>query len=98
MPVPKGKNSKQRRDNRAANKGLKPKAVAICQTCSSPLATHQVCNECGYYKGQKVLRTKNDRMHERGKIRKEKEERMKANAPEAAPEVAAEVPVEETKS
>ena len=98
MPVPKGKNSKQRRDNRAANKGLKPKAVALCQTCSSPIATHQACAECGYYKGQKVLRTKNDRMHERGKIRKEKEERMKKLAPEVPSDEQVEASSEETKS
>ena len=96
MPVPKGKNSKQRRDNRAANKGLKPKAVAVCQTCNAAIATHQACFECGYYKGEKVLRTKSDRMHERGKIRKAKEEKIKARTPEAPEAPAGEAP-EETK-
>ena len=37
---------------------------------------HQVCKECGYYKGIKVLRTKTDRMHERGKILQEKRSRV----------------------
>jgi large subunit ribosomal protein L32 len=69
MPVPKRKTSKSRRDKRSANKGLKPKIVALCQTCQAPVIPHLVCKECGYYKGKKVLRTKTDRMHERGKLR-----------------------------
>ena len=73
MPVPKGKSSKSRRDRRSANMRLKVKAVASCKTCQAPVAAHQVCFECGYYKGVKVIRTKTDRMHERGQARKEKE-------------------------
>lgn len=65
MPTPKRKLSRSRRDKRSANKGLKPKAVAVCQTCQAPIATHKVCTECGYYKGVKVLRTKQDRKYVR---------------------------------
>ena len=97
MPVPKRKNSKQRRNNRAANKGLKPKAVAACQTCNAAIAAHQACFECGYYKGEKVLRTKSDRMHERGKVRKAKEEKIKARTPETT-EAQAEEATNEAKS
>ena len=67
MPTPKRKVSRARRDKRSANKGLKPKAVASCQTCQAPIATHKVCSECGYYKGVKVLRTKQDRRFDRAK-------------------------------
>jgi large subunit ribosomal protein L32 len=79
MPVPKGKNSKQRRNKRSANKGLRPKAVATCQTCQSPVMPHQVCFECGRYKGVKVVRTKADRMHERGQVRREMEAKKMAS-------------------
>lgn len=78
MPVPKRKRSKARRDKRFANKGIKPKAIAGCQTCQSPLEPHTVCKECGYYKGRKILRTKTDRMYSRGKVRQAKEESLKA--------------------
>ena len=84
MPVPKRKTSKARRDKRHANKGLKIKAVASCQTCQSPVAPHQVCYECGYYKGVKVIRTKLDRMHERGQARREQESLQAGIAPEQA--------------
>ena len=65
MPVPKRKRSKQRRDKRAANWGLKPAIIVGCQTCQAPVLPHQVCKECGYYKGSKVIRTKSDRMQVR---------------------------------
>lgn len=69
MPTPKRKQSRARRDSRSANKGLKPKAVASCQTCQAPIATHKICSECGYYKGVKVLRTKQDRRYLRAQTR-----------------------------
>ncbi len=73
MPVPKRKRSKARRDKRFANKGIKPKAIAGCQTCQSPIVPHVVCKECGYYKGRKILKTKTDRMYSRGQVRQAKD-------------------------
>ncbi|MCB9493506.1 MAG: 50S ribosomal protein L32 [Epsilonproteobacteria bacterium] len=69
MPVPKRKVSRSRRDKRSANKGLSYNAASVCQTCQSPVNPHQICYGCGYYKGRKVLRTKTDRMYERGQAR-----------------------------
>lgn len=77
MPTPKRKVSKSRRDKRSANKGIKPKAVTQCQTCQAPNACHQVCKECGYYKGVKIMRTKTDRMYARGQSRQAKEEKFR---------------------
>jgi large subunit ribosomal protein L32 len=84
MPVPKRKVSRARRDKRSANKGLKPKTLTACRTCQAPTMPHQVCVECGYYKGVKVLRTKADRMFTRGKAREALASGRKA--PVAAPE------------
>lgn len=78
MPVPKRKNSRQRKNKRSANKGLKPKVVVACQTCQAPVLPHQVCFECGRYKGVKVVRTKADRMHERGQARRDVEAKKMA--------------------
>lgn len=80
MPTPKRKVSKSRRDKRSANKGIKPKAFAACQTCQAPVVPHQVCKECGYYKGTKVLRTKADRMYARGNAKQAKEQKKQASA------------------
>jgi len=69
MPVPKRKRSRSRRDKRFANKGIKVKALTKCQNCQAPLATHQACPACGFYKGVKVLVTKADRAVKRGEER-----------------------------
>lgn len=66
MPEPKRKRSRARRDSRFANKHLIMNLPGRCQTCQAPLASHQVCKMCGYYKGVKVLRTKAERMQNRG--------------------------------
>jgi large subunit ribosomal protein L32 len=84
MPVPKRKLSRKRRDQRSANKGIKPKAITGCQTCQAPIMPHQVCQECGYYKGKKILRTKTDRMYARGQAREAKE--ATARATQAVPQ------------
>ena len=96
MPVPKRKLSRKRRDQRSANKGIKPKELAACQTCKASLMPHQVCQECGYYKGRKILRTKTDRMYERGKARQVKASKSREAQP-TAPEQAASEEVTEKK-
>lgn len=72
MPVPKRKRSRPRRDKRFANKGMKVKAIAECQNCKTPLNTHVACTQCGYYKGVKVLTTKQDRLVKRVQARSKK--------------------------
>lgn len=69
MPVPKGKRSRARRDKRFANKNIAMGPVGACQTCQTPIASHQICQSCGYYKGVKVIRTKAERAQERGQAR-----------------------------
>ena len=77
MPVPKRRTSKSRRDKRSSNKGIKPRALTGCLTCQAPLAPHQACQDCGYYKGVKVLRTKADRLHKRGEEMRARQEKAK---------------------
>jgi large subunit ribosomal protein L32 len=65
MPVPKRKRSKSRRDSRFANKGMKVKAINVCDQCNAAVVPHVVCQSCGFYKGVKVLTTKLDRTQKR---------------------------------
>lgn len=69
MPVPKRKTSKSRRDMRQSTKFIRPQAITSCKQCNEPNLPHQVCTECGYYKGRKVLTTKNDRGAQREEVR-----------------------------
>lgn len=79
MPVPKRKRSRARRDSRFANKGMKVQSITTCTQCSVPLATHQACKECGFYKGVKMLRTKKDRLIDRAHVRQLKKSKPKVS-------------------
>jgi len=80
MPVPKRKRSKARRDKRFANKGMKVKSFTECKNCQVPIAPHQACSSCGFYKGSKVLDTKIDRSIKRGKARQDKMAKQKTRS------------------
>jgi len=75
MPVPKRKRSHARKHSRDANKGLEVKAVTSCKNCNAAIMPHQVCKECGHYKGRKILVTKIERAMKRGQARKAQQER-----------------------
>lgn len=82
MPVPKRKRSRARRDSRFANKGIKPKALAECKNCKAAQLPHQVCKNCGHYKGVKVLTTKAERTVKRNEIKQAAQSRASAVASE----------------
>lgn len=78
MPVPKRKRSRQRRDKRFANKGVKVRSFATCNNCSEAVSSHAACMSCGFYKGRKVFNTKTERSVKRADARTEKEGKQKA--------------------
>lgn len=85
MPVPKRKTSKRRRDQRHANNHLHVATITHCPNSGAAVMPHTVCLESGYYKGVKVMRTKQDRLITRGKKRdaqKAAVEARKASAPQ----------------
>jgi large subunit ribosomal protein L32 len=77
MPVPKRKRSHARIAKAHANKGYHAKSFSACSNCEAVLMSHQVCKECGHYKGVKVLKTKAERSAVRGQTRQAKEERAR---------------------
>jgi large subunit ribosomal protein L32 len=86
MPVPKRKRSHSRIAKAHANKGYKIKSFTECRNCKAIIKPHQVCAECGHYKGIKILKTKMERAMARGEARKAKVARQQTQAPAAAPE------------
>ncbi|MBT4855991.1 50S ribosomal protein L32 [bacterium] len=85
MPVPKRKNSRQRRDKRFANKGLTVQSITECLNCKEALMPHSACKACGFYKGKKVLVSKEDRSIKRDENKKQQEAKMAKAAPADAP-------------
>lgn len=86
MPVPKRKRSRARRDKRFANKGMDVVSVGSCPSCQSPIASHVVCGQCGFFKGRKVLVTKADRQAKRIEKKAVAQSRKSATAAHTEPE------------
>jgi large subunit ribosomal protein L32 len=57
MSVPKQHHTKQRRARGRLRFAVKPKATQKCPKCQSPVLPHQVCKNCGFYKGREVINT-----------------------------------------
>ena len=58
MAVPKRKTSKSRRDKRRTHYKATMPTVATCSNCGEPCRPHNICSNCGYYNGKKVLEVK----------------------------------------
>lgn len=57
MAVPKRKSSKARKNKRRSNVWkLKVPAFSKCTQCGELKLPHQVCGNCGFYKGKEVLK------------------------------------------
>ncbi|MBD3245294.1 MAG: 50S ribosomal protein L32 [Candidatus Moranbacteria bacterium] len=55
MAVPKQKQSKSRTKRRRSHNALKIKQLVKCSNCSKMKLNHTICDNCGFYKGRKVL-------------------------------------------
>jgi len=91
MPVPKRKASKCRRNSRkSANQVVSASSFMDCKNCGNTAMPHQVCKNCGFYGGKKVMETKLDRAMRRGEVRK-------ADAAKTSEPITAQVEEETTK-
>jgi large subunit ribosomal protein L32 len=57
MAVPRKRLTKRRIGNRRSHQHGKTALakLAKCTNCGAAVRPHVICNECGYYKGKKVL-------------------------------------------
>ena len=87
MPVPKRKRSRARIRKSFANKGLEVKSFQFCSQCKQQnklvaLVSHTACKSCGFYKGAKVLRTREERKLKRTEERQKKAPTKTPEAPQ----------------
>ncbi len=54
MPNPKRRHSKARTAKRRAHDHLRPAPLSECPQCHEIKLSHQVCPQCGYYRGRQV--------------------------------------------
>ncbi len=57
MALPKRRHSKARQRKRRTHQGLTLPTLTECSNCHTMIRTHNACQKCGYYQGQKVDHT-----------------------------------------
>ena len=75
------KHTKGKRNRVRSHHALKPARLSVCSHCSASVHSHNMCQNCGYYNGRKVVDVlaKLDK-----KERKKKEKELHAHEEEAA--------------
>ncbi len=53
--VPKRRHTASKRDLRRMHVRLKKPETAVCSKCNSPVLSHKVCPNCGFYKNREVI-------------------------------------------
>lgn len=72
MAVPKQRKTKSRQGNRRSHHKLKSVALTSCEKCGQLKLAHNICENCGTYKGREYVDVMK-KMTRREKKRKEKE-------------------------
>lgn len=58
MAMPKKRMTSARSGNRRSHLALKNISLTRCTNCHVVIVPHRVCYNCGYYKGEKILKFK----------------------------------------
>lgn len=58
MGLPGHRRTSSHKRRRASHFALKPASLTTCSHCKQPVRPHQVCANCGYYRGRQVLKLK----------------------------------------
>lgn len=55
MAVPKKRTPSSKTKKRRSHHGVSKKKAITCNNCDEAKMPHQACDNCGYYKGRKVV-------------------------------------------
>jgi large subunit ribosomal protein L32 len=58
MALPKRRHSHARTHKRRAHDALNTPTFVFCSHCNAAIAPHSVCDRCGYYKDEPVMKIK----------------------------------------
>ncbi len=61
MAEPKKRLTKHRSGNRQSHDALKSTSLMECSNCKAKVEPHTACQNCGYYRGKKVLVLKDEK-------------------------------------
>jgi large subunit ribosomal protein L32 len=71
MSVPKKRRTSSSRDRRRSHHALKQTGLVKCSKCKTMILPHKVCKNCGYYKGEEIIKV--ETALDKKKDKKEKE-------------------------
>lgn len=77
MAEPKKRLTSTRSGNRRSHLAKKTKSLASCSKCQSPVLAHNVCGQCGYYKGEDILELERHENEKRERQKSAEEENKK---------------------
>lgn len=56
MPNPRRRHTRSKRGKRRSHDALVNPAVSLCPQCAEPKRPHNICANCGTYKGRTVVK------------------------------------------
>ena len=69
MAVPKKKTSHARKGTRRAHQSFTALNLSKCPQCKQEKPSHQICPNCGYYKGKEALKIKTKHVKRKTTVR-----------------------------
>lgn len=60
MAEPKKRLTSTRSGNRQSHDRVKKTNLSVCSNCKQPVRPHNVCQNCGFYNGKKVIEVSKD--------------------------------------
>ena len=57
MAVPRNRLSNSRKNTKRSHHAKKPKSFSSCSNCKNAVLPHTICQSCGYYGGQLVMKS-----------------------------------------
>ncbi len=58
MALPKRRRSHARKGMKRSHNAIKAAGTSVCPRCSANKRPHEICGNCGYYKGAQLLQPK----------------------------------------
>ncbi len=60
MPIPFRRTSKTRKAKRRTHQKINSPTTLMCENCGSNIKPHNVCKNCGQYKGKQIIKAKDE--------------------------------------
>lgn len=74
MAEPKKRLTRTRSGNRQSHDSISSINLISCPNCKAKIIPHRICKNCGYYKGLKIIKNRDEKKEESKKKKELKDE------------------------